>query len=352
MWRLFHTPIEPFAKHVRSAAISVKRQAYKFIGKQYRRNIVLFASTVTVMSVVGTSYLAFHEPSKPKTASAVVVTKPAQKPAPTCANDASLIFASCPSVEVDFSKLANGGLSDQYFSVYTGQPEANQEAQYYTGSTDNIRISDGTLQLRALSQYAQGKRYTSARISTRGKQSFQYGKLVVRATLPSGIGTWPAIWMLPSNPKYASLSPDTDFSRYLNDGEIDIAESAGVEPHRIYGIAHSRAYPADGANRNYYSTRTVADSDTTFHDYEVDWTPTNLTFRIDGKAFFTVNKQPGADYRSWPYDQQFYLIINLAIGGTWAGSNRADFPLDGVDPNALPATLAVQSIRYYPFVGH
>jgi len=260
-------------------------------------------------------------------------------------------FAACPSFSVDFSKAQNGLLDTSKFNMYQGAPEANQEAQYYTNSRDNLRVQNGVLLLQAIKQQQSGYNYTSARIDTKGKEDFLYGKLVVRATLPDGIGTWPAIWMLPTDRKYQDKSPATDFSRYLNDGEIDLAESVGVEAHAVYGIAHSRAYPDDGPDRSYYNVVTVPDNDAVFHNYEVSWTPTNITFSVDDKPFFSIDKKPGADYRSWPYDQRFYLIVNLALGGSWGGKDRADFPADGIDQSALPAALQVQSINYYPYTG-
>ncbi len=265
--------------------------------------------------------------------------------------DASQVFAACPTFSQDYSKQSTGIVSSQIYNIATGKPEANQEAQLYTANSQNLRIENGSLVLQALNDPQQGFSYTSARIDTKGKEDFLYGRIVVRATLPSSIGTWPAIWMLPSQSKYAALSPVTDTNRYLNDGEIDIAESVGTEAHRVYGIAHSLAYPEDGPDRSYYSVVRVPDNDTVFHNYEIDWTPTNLTFSVDGKAYFSISKQAGADYRSWPYDQPFYLILNLAIGGAWGGTDRAQFPTDGVDKSALPASLNVQSINYYPYIG-
>jgi len=287
----------------------------------------------------------------------VVVSKPPVKKAASTpgpcqdaqTNDRS--FASCPSFLEDYSGQSQGTINTNDFTVYTGAPEANNEAEYYTSSTQNLRIQNGSLVLEALNSPENGYNYTSARISTQNKENFLYGKIVVKASMPTGIGTWPAIWMLASNPKYASLSPASDTNRYLNDGEIDIAESVGTDQNTIYGIAHSVAYPEDGTNRSYFNTITVPHSGATFHEYEVDWTPTSLTYRVDGQAYFTYTKQPNADYRSWPFDQQFYLIINLALGGTWGGTDTSQFPGDGVDKNALPTSLNVQSISYYPYIG-
>ncbi len=276
-----------------------------------------------------------------------VATTGCQESQPT----AGQLFATCPTFTQDYTTQKNGSVSSKIFNITNGKPEANQEAQYYTGNSKNLRVQDGKLVLQALNESKEGYKYTSARIDTKGKKDFLYGKIVVRATLPTGVGTWPAIWMLPSESKYASLRPESDVNRYLNDGEMDIAESIGTEPHRIYGIAHSLVYAQNSTNKGYFSTVNVPDSDTAFHDYQLEWTPTKLTFSVDGKAFFTISKQAGADYRSWPYDQPFYLVLNLALGGSWGGTDRAHFPEDGVDKQALPAALNVQSINYYPYVG-
>jgi len=296
--------------------------------------------------------------TKPKTPITHVVTQMPQTAnsvsAATCpgAENQSLdIFAQCPSFMLNYANKITGAVDLGVLNIYTGAPEANNEAQLYTSSSNNLRVENGALALEARNDVQQGFNYTSARIDTKGKEDFLYGRVVVRATLPNGVGTWPAIWMLPSESRYASLSPAGDPYRYMNDGEIDIAEAVGTDAHTIYGIAHSLAYPEDGRNRNYFDTTRVYDSNTVYHNYEVDWTPTNLTFRVDGSPFFSIDKKPGADYHSWPYDQPFYLIVNLALGGSWGGTDTAQFPGDGVDKNALPATLKVQSVRYYPYIG-
>lgn len=261
------------------------------------------------------------------------------------------LFTACPSFYIDYGTQRNGLVGSGIFNTYAGAPVANDEAQYYTKSPMNVRAENGSLVLQALNQPDHGYNYTSARLDTHGKEDFLYGKIVVRAKLPGGIGTWPSIWLLPSQAKYASLSPSSDTTRYLNDGEIDIAEAVGTQPNVVYGIAHSLAYPEDGVNHAYFNTMTVPGNDTSYHDYEVDWTPTTLTFKVDGKTFFTYSKKPHANYRSWPFDQPFYLVLNLALGGTWGGTDTAQFPGDGVDKSALPASLNVQSIRYYSYAG-
>ncbi|HSW80438.1 MAG TPA: glycoside hydrolase family 16 protein [Candidatus Saccharimonadales bacterium] len=260
-------------------------------------------------------------------------------------------FTACPGFVINYAGQPNGSIGNGIFNIYAGAPVANDEAQYYLNSHQNIRIENGSLVLTALNQQNHGYKYSSARIDTHGKEDFLYGKMVVRAKIPNGIGTWPSIWLLPSQSKYEKLSPVSDSTRYLNDGEIDIAEAVGTEPNVVYGIAHSLAYPEDGKNHAYFNTMTVPGNDKAFHDYELDWTPTKLTFSIDGKPYFIYSKKPNADYHSWPFDQPFYLVMNLALGGDWGGTDTAQFPGDGVDKTALPAALKVQSIRYYSFAG-
>jgi len=339
------------------------RNIWATVSRHIRRH------TVTMLQAIGLlvfgagmlfSMMGFSLPTAkpasttPHSSERILGPKPANQSASTTtacrdAQTSGSSFTTCPSFLEDYGNQSQGSIDTNAFSVYTGAPEANSEAEYYTNDSQNLRVQNGSLVLEARNNPENGYQYTSARISTQGKESFLYGKLVVRATLPAGIGTWPAIWMLPSDPKYASLSPTSDPDRYMNDGEIDIAEAVGTEPNMVYGIAHSLAYPEDGVNRSYFNTITVPNNDTTFHDYEVDWTPTSLTFRVDGTAFFTYNKQPGADYHSWPFDQPFYLIINLALGGTWGGLDTSQYPGDGVDKSVLPATMNVQSIAYYPY---
>jgi beta-glucanase (GH16 family) len=260
-------------------------------------------------------------------------------------------FAACPSFLLDYSGKEKGIASNNAFNIYTGPPIANNEAEYYTNDSSNVRIANGSLVLQANNQPSHGYSYTSARIDTKGKENFLYGKIVTRAIVPAGAGTWPAIWMLASQPKYASQGPANNTNRYANDGEIDIAESIGLQPHVVYGVAHSLAYPENGADRSYYSTATILGNDATFHDYELDWTPTSLTFAIDSNPYFTYNKKQGADWHSWPFDQPFYLVINFALGGSWAGADTSHFPDGGVDKQALPTALRVQSIHYYSYTG-
>ncbi len=226
--------------------------------------------------------------SRPRLTAAITAQTAPPKPklvhalaAPSCKaseSQSDALFTSCPSFSVDYSNVQKGSVNQQKFNIYTGAPVANHEAEYYTGSSANLRVADGSLVLEALNQSKDGYSFTSSHIDTHGKEDFLYGKMVVRAKLPSGIGTWPAIWLLPSESKYASLSPAGDSTRYLNDGELDIVEAVGTQPNTVYSVAHSVAYPEDGVNRAYFNTVEVPDDYTAYHNYELDWTPTSLTF--------------------------------------------------------------------------
>lgn len=263
----------------------------------------------------------------------------------------TVLFAECANMAIDFTVMPNGPFNSKYFNTYIGAPDVSDQAQYYSGNIQNIRIENGALLLQAHNNPKNGFDYTSARIDTKGKYGFQYGKLRVRAMMPKGHGAWPAIWMLSNDLKHADKTYFGDPKRYLYDGEIDIAELIGSDVHTVYGVAHALNHYNNSSLVDYYGTTKVWDSERAFHDYGVDWTPTSITYSVDERPFFTFTKQPGDDWQSWPYDQRYYLIINLALGGGWAGSNRTQFPKDGVDPAIFPTALQIQSIRYYQYIG-
>ncbi len=328
----------------KSKKLSVKSRFRAYVTAGARVAGVLVVGAVFVMLTTGIHpSLPFKSPAKHD---AYVRAKDlVAPPAPVCSvpQKEDKLFSKCANYWVDFTDPTQKSL-DELFNIRTDQPVVNNEVQLYTDNAENLRVEDGSLMITALNESQDGFSYTSARIDTLDKKDFFYGKLVVRAKLPSSGGTWPAIWMLPTNPKYASLSPASDYKRHLNDGEIDIAESVGMYPHLIYAVTHARNYTRQGVDHTYFDTVKVPRSDTRYHDYGVDWTPTRITMSVDGKPFFTYKKKSGADWRSWPFDQPFYLILNLAVGGTWAGR-------DGIDNDALPATMQVESIRYYSYIG-
>jgi len=264
-------------------------------------------------------------------------------------------FSTEASWTQNFSSM-NGSLNSAYWTYDLGTGGStnpnwgNNEAEYYTNEPDNVDISGGVLTITARQQDEGGLGYTSARIKTEGLIDFEYGKLDVVAKLPSGIGTWPAIWLLPENNIYYYNSPDSDPLQYLNDGEIDIMESIGAQPGIITSSAQSRSYNPM-LNDERIGTDTVSSDSTTFHDYGLEWTPNQLIFTIDGVAYHTVDRESGDTYLAWPYDQQYYLIINVALGGTYGGIDSSQYPPDGIDNSQLPDSMQINSINYYKYIG-
>jgi beta-glucanase (GH16 family) len=264
----------------------------------------------------------------------------------------NLQFSTYPIWAQDFAK-ASGQPDSKYWNVFQGEPpNDNHEAQYYTADPANVHIDKGSLSLVATHEtQPQGYKYASARVDTNGKQSFLYGRIDVTAKLPSGVGTWPAIWLLPANNKYAYRSPSSDGYRHINGGELDMMEAVGFNPDVIYSVVHTRSDLKNVDHIGAFNQLLVPGNDSEYNTYSMLWTPASITYEVNGKPFFTYTKSPGADYTTWPFDQPFYLIMNLALGGNWGGEDTTNFPGNGIDNSALPASLDIKSVYYYPYIG-
>jgi len=205
----------------------------------------------------------------------------------------------------------------------------NNEAQYYTSRPENVRAENGALVIEARKEPYQGYAYTSASMNTRRRFEFLYGRVEVRAKLPTGNGTWPAIWMLGTN---------IDEAGWPACGEIDIMENVGFDPLKIYGTVHTAAYnhvagTAKGANV------TVANPWEDFHVYAMEWYADRIDVFADGQKYFTFRNE-GTGSRAWPFDKPQYLLVNLAIGGAWGGQK-------GVDDRRFPQKYLVDYVRIY-----
>ncbi len=206
----------------------------------------------------------------------------------------------------------------------------NGERQYYTSSDiDNAFIRDGILTIAALKEDLATNAYSSARLITREKFDTKYKRIEVMAKLPDGIGTWPAIWMLPTGRLYGTW-PDS--------GEIDIMEHVGYDPDIIHGTMHTTTYN-HMKNTQKAGLLHVPDSREAFHRYTIDWTSYEIDFYVDDTLYFTYDND-GSGPASWPYDEDFYLILCLAVGGSWGGQQ-------GIDDTAFPATMEIDYVRYY-----
>jgi beta-glucanase (GH16 family) len=224
----------------------------------------------------------------------------------------------------------------------------NNEQQYYTRARkENARVEDGMLIIEARKEQwknptydpagkgkGRGGRsrefadYTSASLTTRGKASWTYGRIEVRAKLPAGRGTWPAIWMLGTNRQVG----------WPACGEIDIMEFVGFEPGIIHANIHTKRYN-HVLKTGKGDKITIADASEAFHVYAVEWRPDRLDFFVDGQKYFTFqNEGTGADV--WPYDKDQYLILNLAIGGSWGGQK-------GIDDSIFPQRYSIDYVRVY-----
>lgn len=211
-----------------------------------------------------------------------------------------------------------------------GDGWGNNELQFYTDDQDNAFVRDGLLHVVARREAQGGRDYTSARLVSKGKGDFLYGRIEARAKLPSGRGTWPAIWMLPT---------DWTYGGWPKSGEIDIMEHVGYDPERVHISVHTQAYHHSiGTQKT--ATRIIKGAMDGFHVYRVDWTPQWIRGYIDDVPMFAFqNEGKGADV--WPFDQRFHVLLNLAVGGNWGGK-------EGVDNAVFPATLQVDWVRVYP----
>jgi len=212
-----------------------------------------------------------------------------------------------------------------------GDGWGNQEQQFYTREDpDNARVEDGTLIIEARKESHQGSAYTSARLNSR--ESWTYGRVEVRAKVPAGRGTWPAIWMLADNDTYGD-------QYWPDNGEIDIMEHVGYDEGVIHGTVHTEAFNhIDGTQKG--SSRSVETATTAFHTYALEWTPGEIRVAVDGQTYFTFQNREQYGWQEWPFDQPFHLLLNVAVGGTWGGA-------EGIDDSAFPERMVLDYVRVY-----
>lgn len=206
----------------------------------------------------------------------------------------------------------------------------NNELEFYTQKEiQNARVENGHLIIEAHQEERAGKPYTSARLVSRNKGDWKYGRIEVRAKLPTGLGTWPAIWMLPTDWKYGGW-PDS--------GEIDIMEHVGYAPDTVYGTVHTKAY-----NHMLGTQRTgmvyKPDAEAKFHIYSINWTAEKIDFILDGQQYHSFPNESKTS-KEWPFDQAFHLIMNIAVGGNWGGKM-------GVAKDIWPQRMEVDYVRVY-----
>jgi beta-glucanase (GH16 family) len=197
----------------------------------------------------------------------------------------------------------------------------NNELENYTSRSDNSFVKSGYLNIVAKKESYGGSSYTSARMLTKNKFSFKYGRVEIKAMLPAGNGTWPALWMLGSN---------IDALSWPNCGEIDIMEQRGSELNKIWATLH---YPGHSGANGIGATTIIQNSSTQFHVYSLDWSVNSIKIAVDGQVYQSV-----ANDNTLPFNNNFFLIFNVAMGGNFAGS---------VDSNFSNAAMLVDYIRVY-----
>lgn len=242
-------------------------------------------------------------------------TKEAPSPAPTPTNPTTPTTPTTPPVTDTAKKLV---WSDEFdkgtrpdttkwaYNIGTGSNGwGNNEAQYYTSDSTNARIENGSLIIEARKESKGGKNYTSARLLTQGKASWTYGRFEIRAKLPKGVGTWPAIWMLGDN---------INTVNWPACGEIDIMEHVGKEQDMVLWSTHSKLnnWSLGTQKTNKATIQGVSDA---FHVYKIEWSKDYIQFFVDDKLYYTSpNEGKGSDY--YPFNAPQFLLLNLAIGET------------------------------------
>jgi beta-glucanase (GH16 family) len=246
----------------------------------------------------------------------------------TTPKDSGWTFESTPYWSDEFSV---DGLPDASKWGYDigGSGWGNNELQYYTNDISNAGVSNGKLVITAKKESLNGKNYTSTRLVSRTKGDFLYGRIEVRAKLPRGRGTWPAIWMLPT---------DWAYGEWPKSGEIDIMEHVGYDPNRVHFSVHTEAYNHSiGTQKT--ATRTIETAMDQYHTYRCDWTPYAVRGYFDDQlVFIFVNEGKGPG--KWPFDKKFHLLLNIAVGGNWGGAQ-------GVDDTVFPATMEIDYVKVY-----
>jgi len=194
----------------------------------------------------------------------------------------------------------------------------NGEAQYYTDRPENARIENGLLVIELREEEYDGSFYTSTRLKTQGLREFQYGRMEARIKVPAGSGTWPAFWMLGADFDNESDDPS---KQWPNVGEIDIMEYVGREPDLVLGTIHGPGYSGAGGRSKW--NRQEFDIADDFHIFAIDWDAEGIRFFFDDDMYFEIGPEDLGD-REWVFDQPFFFILNLALGGTLGGSIAPD----------------------------
>lgn len=240
----------------------------------------------------------------------------------------------------EYTLVWNDEFDDDSLSVskwniqFGGGGWGNNEFQFYTARSKNVRVENGFLILEALKERYINSDYTSARINTKGKGFVKYGKIEARISLPTGAGTWPAFWMMPENNLYYGGWPAS--------GEIDIMEHKGSEPSMISNAVHTYNKSADNCWNYQFNFQNIENN---FHIYGIEWEEKPdgvhdcIRFYIDDTNTTTIWEE-SKDYKMWPFNHEFYILLNIAVGGGFGG------PVDNTIFNS-PVQMKVDYVHMF-----
>lgn len=252
-----------------------------------------------------------------------------------------LLTFSCDTDDTqEVAKLTNLVMADEFdvegapnpalwkYEIGTGTNGwGNNELQYYTDRTENVKVENGYLLITARQEAYEGANYTSARLTTQELFEQQYGRFEARIRLPYGKGYWPAFWLLGNN---------IDAVGWPQCGEIDIMEYLGDAPARVFGSVHGPGYSAGQAETKEYDLENSR-FDTAFHVFGIEWGPDYINYYVDGDLYNQIT--PDDVNGEWVFDHPFFIIMNVAVGGSFPGSPSTE--------TVFPQTMVVDYVRVY-----
>ena len=224
---------------------------------------------------------------------------------------------------------------DKWSYEIGGHGWGNNELQFYTDNDSTAFIEDGNLVLRA-KVVPQGtgssnnlRYFTSARLRTSGKGDWRYGRIEVKAKLALGQGIWPAIWMLPTDWMYGG---------WPQSGEIDIMEHVGYDPGHVHGSIHTESYNHK-TNTQKGGSLKLDNIETAFYVYAIEWFEDRIDFFINDDKYYSFQNDNNNNFKTWPFNQRFHLLINIAVGGDWPGSPD--------ETTSFPTEMKIDYVRVY-----
>nr|WP_298790682.1 glycoside hydrolase family 16 protein [uncultured Allomuricauda sp.] len=247
-----------------------------------------------------------------------------------CSTDDTQTVATFSNLVMEDNFDTEGAPNSQIwgFDIGTGiDGWGNQELQYYTSRSENVKVDNGLLLITARQEAFEGSQYTSARLLTKDKFEQQYGRFEARIRLPYGQGIWPAFWM---------LGADIDENPWPNAGEIDIMEYRGQNPTVLIGSVHGPGYSAGEAISKEYILENDR-FDTGFHVFGIEWGPEYINFYVDDVLYNQITPEDVTG--TWVFNKPFYILMNLAVGGTFVGSPNSE--------TEFPQTMIVDYVRVY-----